>query len=155
MGILAVSVLVDAAAWYWLRARSAAVSSADKDQVVRLGTFEFNRVNPHDQRLYHGQFDVSIHLADELDAAHVRDVARQLRELQRTVTATLMRLRASDFSDPHLLRLKDRLQERLNDALGFEAIDNLLIDNLSVERLERVAPDVTSSPPESSAGGTD
>ncbi len=78
--VLALLTTADVAAWYWLHARGAAESAPDHDQALALGTFEFNRVNPRDQRLYHGQFDVTIHLFDELDAAHVREVNRQQRE---------------------------------------------------------------------------
>jgi flagellar basal body-associated protein FliL len=138
--VLALLAVANAAAWYWLHVSRAAEPAADRDQTLALGSFEFNRVNPRDQRLYHGQFDVTIHLFDELDAAQVRDVSRQRGELERTVSAALLRMRAADFTDPRLVRLKDLLQERLNDALDFEAIDNIQIDNLTVERLEHSVP---------------
>jgi hypothetical protein len=98
-----------------------------------LGTFDFNRSNARDNRAYRGQFDLSVRLADDLSPADRRRVADERPELQRVAEEALWRLRPVDFADRRLTRLKDRVQQQLNDVLGFEAIAEVVVSNFSIE----------------------
>ncbi|HKD37166.1 MAG TPA: hypothetical protein VKB78_10205 [Pirellulales bacterium] len=98
-----------------------------------LGTFDFSRSNSRENRAYRGQFDLSIRLADDLSTSDRRRIADQRPELQRAAEEALWRLRPVDFADRRLTRLKSRLQEQLNDAVGFEAIAEVVISNFTLE----------------------
>jgi hypothetical protein len=59
----------------------------------------------------------------------------------------MRRLRASDLADPRFVRLRNRFQERLNDELGFEGIDEVIVTKVP----EPSAPEQTSDPQTRSA----
>jgi flagellar basal body-associated protein FliL len=128
LAALAVAAIVaNAAAFYFLRHRSPATPPAKRDQAMVLGTFVYNRVSPRDKQVKHGQIIVTLHLAFSLDAAKFRAVHDQEKRLQDAVEDAMHRLRASDLSDPRYVRLRNRFQERLNEELGFEAIDDVIV----------------------------
>jgi len=110
-----------------------------------LGTFEYNRINPRDKQIKHGQFVVTLRLAEKLDAAKFREVHNQEKGLQAAVEEAMRRLRASDYADPRFVRLKNRFQERLNEELGFDGIEEVLVANVP----EAIEPEQTG--PEQSA----
>ena len=139
LGLLAGVAIFDLSVWWWSHRRAAEPTAAQSAELM-LGTFEFNRVNPRDGRMVQGQFDVTLRLADGLDAVARDRISKQQRPMQRAAEAALERMRAADFTDPHRLRLKDRLLDRLNETVGFDAIDEVIVENLSLERLDRPAP---------------
>jgi hypothetical protein len=109
---------------------------------IPIGTFEFSRSAGRDNRLLRGQFDLYVRLSDTLNAAEQRQFLQAERQLQQGVEETLRRLRSADFSDPHLTRLRDRVQQRLNDELGFDAVAEVLIANFKIDARQ---PPVTSA----------
>jgi hypothetical protein len=124
--------LLEAAILYWCRTRTApAAISLPKE--IPLGVFEFTRSNGRDSRIYRGQFDLFVRLADDRTSAEQRKFVERQPELQKAVEEALLRLRAADFTDPRLVRLKNRVQERLNEELGFDGITEVLISNLAIE----------------------
>jgi hypothetical protein len=128
LAALAVVVIVaNSAAFYFLRLRSHAHPPAKRSQEMVLGAFEFSRVDPRDKQLKHGQFVVTLHLVENLDAAKFREVHDQEKGLQAAVEEAMRRLRASDLADPRFVRLKNRFQERLNEELGFDGIDEVIV----------------------------
>jgi hypothetical protein len=140
--LAAVAIIANAAAFYWLRMRSPTTPPAKRSQEMVLGTFEFNRINPRDKQVRHGQFVVTLGLAANLDAAKFREVHCQEKELQAAVEETMRRLRASDFADPRFVRLKNRFQEQLNEELGFDGIDEVIVTNVP----EPTAPEQAAEP---------
>jgi hypothetical protein len=60
-------------------------------------------------------------------------VADARPQLQRAAEEALWRLRPADFADRRLTRLKNRLQQELNDALGFDAIAEIVVSNFVIE----------------------
>ena len=151
LGLLASVAIFDLSVWWWSHRRAAEPTAAQSTELT-LGTFEFNRLNPRDGRMVQGQFDVTLRLADGLDAAARDRISKQQRAMQRAAEAALERMRAADFTDPHLIRLKDRLLDRLNEALGFDAIDEVIVDNFSLERLDRPAASGPSASPPAKPG---
>ena len=105
-----------------------------------LGTFEYNRVSSHDKQAKRGQLDVTLHLAANLDAAKYREVHNREKELQAAVEDAMRHLRASDLADPRLVRLRNRFQERLNDELGFDGIDEVIVTKVP----EQTVPEQTA-----------
>jgi hypothetical protein len=65
-----------------------------------------------------------------------QSIARSLDCLDRE------RHQSVDFADRRLTRLKARLQQQLNDAVGFEAIGEIVISNFAVEAI----PIATATP---------
>jgi hypothetical protein len=132
IGLAAIALVSEAAIIFWIRSKAASPELPVTNEIV-LGTFEFNRSNGRENRAYRGQFDLSIRLAGELTPADRRRVADQRPELQRAAEEALWRLRPVDFTDRRLTRLKARLQQQLNDAVGFDAIAEILISNFTIE----------------------
>jgi hypothetical protein len=140
--------LLEAAILYWCRTRTApAAISLPKE--IPLGVFEFTRSNGRDSRVYRGQFDLFVRLADDRTSAEQRKFVQHQPELQKAVEEALLRLRAADFTDPRLVRLKNRVQERLNEELGFDGITEVLISNLTIEA--KAAPILPAAPRGSSS----
>jgi len=125
--LVAVAIVANAAAFYFLRHSSAAAAPAKRDQKMVLGAFDYNRVSPRDKQLTHGEIIVTLHLAAGLDAAKFREVHDQEKSLQAAVEEAMRRVRSSDLADSRYVRLRNRFQERLNDELGFEAIDDVIV----------------------------
>jgi hypothetical protein len=111
-----------------------------------LGEFEFSRFSPRDKQLKHGQILVTLHLAANLDAAKFRRVHDQEKDLQAAVEEAMRRMRASDFADARSMRLKNHIQERLNDELGFEGIDEVVVSSVP----DQIAPDQATAEPQGS-----
>ena len=145
LAIAAILIAVNSAAFFALRMRSHSAPPAKRNQEMVLGTFEFNRINPRDKQLKHGQFVVTLRLAENLDATKFRAVHNQEKVMQQAVEEAMRRMRASDFTDPRFIRLKNRFQERLNEELGFDGIEEVIVTNVP----EQAAPDQTA--PEQSA----
>ena len=134
IGLLAGVAMFDLGVWWWAH-RKAAESPATQSAELALGTFGFSRLNPRDGKLYEGQFDLTLRLSEGIDAEARQRAGRQLTHLQRAAEDVLQRLRAVDFTEPRLARLKDRLRDRLNDVLGSDAIEELIVDNFQIDRL--------------------
>jgi hypothetical protein len=132
VAVAAIVLVVDAVVVIWHHSKGAAPESPLSNEIA-LGTFDFNRSNARDNRAYRGQFDLSIRLADNLSPVDRRRVADERPQLQRAAEEALWRLRPVDFSDRRLTRLKDRLQQQLNDELGFEAVAEVLVSNFTIE----------------------
>jgi hypothetical protein len=126
------TLIIEAALLLWLRSRGSSPEPPVPNEIA-LGTFDFSRSNTRDNRSYRGQFDLSVRLSDDLSLADRRHVADERPQLQRAAEEALWRLRPVDFADRRLTRLRDRLQQQLNDALGFEAIAEVLVSNFTIE----------------------
>ena len=151
VGLLAGVAIFDLGVWWWAHRQAAEAPAAHSTELV-LGTFGFSRLNPRDGKLYEGQLDLTLRLVEGLDAASRQRAGRQLTHLQRAAEDALQRLRAVDFTEPRLARLKDRLRDRLNDVLGGDAIDELIVDNFQIDRLN---PTPGGSPAAKSFESTD
>jgi hypothetical protein len=107
---------------------------------IAVGRFEFNRSNSRDNRVYRGQFDLNLHPAENLNS----DARQQFLECQprfaEAVEEAIRRVRAVDFIDPRLTRLKDRIERQLNDELGFEGIGEVEISDFTIEAKPLPAP---------------
>ncbi len=125
----ALVIAANAAAFFLLRGHAPAVKPKRNLELV-LGEFEFNRMNPRDKQIKHGQILVTLHLPANLDAAKLREVHDQEQSLQGAVEDAMKRTRASDYADPRFTRLRNRLLEHLNEALGFEGIEEVAIANV-------------------------
>jgi hypothetical protein len=126
------TLIIEAAFLLWLRSRGSSPEPPAPNEIA-LGTFDFSRSNTRDNRSYRGQFDLSVRLSDDLSSSERRRVADERPQLQRAAEEALWRLRPVDFADRRLTRLKDRLQQQLNDALGFEAIAEVVVSNFMIE----------------------
>lgn len=142
--VIAVSLLLEVALVVTLHSRTpAAVPLLPKD--IAIGRFEFNRSNSRDNRVYRGQFDLALHPAENLNS----DARQQFVECQprfaAAVEEAIRRVRAVDFIDPRLTRLKDRIERQLNDELGFEGIGEVEISNFTIEAKPLPAPAAATS----------
>ena len=150
IGLLAGVAIFDLSVWWWTHHRASEPSPAGPAELM-LGSFEFSRPNPRDGKVYEGQFDLTLRLAEGLDGPARQRADRQLPRLQRAAEDVLQRLRAVDFAEPRLARLKDRLRDRLNDTFGFDAIDELIVNNFSLDRLTPAAASSLATPSAKSA----
>ncbi|HEV3418063.1 MAG TPA: hypothetical protein VG056_14655 [Pirellulales bacterium] len=141
VGAVVISFLIEGAIIYCLRLRSPNETAIVAGEIP-IGTFEFSRSGAHDNRLYRGQFDLYVRVSDDLNSAEQRQFLQAERQLQQGVEESLRRLRTADFTDPRLTRLKIRVQQRLNDELGFEGISEVLIANFKIDARQ---PPVTSA----------
>ena len=107
---------------------------------ISLGRYEFDRSSPRDKRRYHGQFDLWVRVSGDLNAAQQRTFHDAEKRLRQTTEITLRRLRVADLTDPRLMRMTDKLQESLNDELGFDGIAEVMIANFKVEAAAPPAP---------------
>jgi hypothetical protein len=148
--IAGVVIVLNAAAFFWLRHRSPAPPTAKRSQEMVLGAFEYKRVDPRDKQVQRGQIVVTLHFAEDLDARKVREIHDQEGNLQAAVEDAMRRLRASDLADPRFIRVKNRFQERLNEELGFDGIDNVI-----VAKAPEPAPQEEASDPQAPADATD
>ncbi len=147
IGVIAITFLLEGAMIYWFRIRTPPETVALAGEIP-LGTFEFNRSSPRENRLYHGRFDLFVRRSDPLEPAQQRQLAHDQQHLQQAVEETLRRMRFVDFTDPRLTRLKNRMLERLNDELGFDGIAEVLIENFKIEAAAQTAPSPISRPAE-------
>jgi hypothetical protein len=127
---MAMSLLIEAAMIYRFRVRTPNDVPAISDEIP-FGSFEFARA-ASDQRIYRGQFDLFVRLSDRLDTSQQRQFLRDQPRLQLEVEETIRRLRLADFTDLRLTRLKDRVQDRINDDLGFDAVAEVLVSNFKI-----------------------
>jgi hypothetical protein len=125
-----VSFLLEAAIIHWFCFRTPDETPVITGEIA-LGSFEFVRVSG-DKQLYRGQFDLFVNLCDRIDASRQKQFLRELPRLQQAVEETVRRLRLADFTDLRLSRLKTRVQDRLNDELGFDAVEEVLVANLKI-----------------------
>jgi hypothetical protein len=139
VGAVLVLFAVEGAVLYWFRTRAASeVASLSKE--IPLGVFEFTRSNGRESRVLRGQFDLFVRLTDELTASQQRQFVQHQPQLQKAVEEALLRLRAADFSDLRLVRLKNRVQEQLNDELGFDGIAEVLVSNFKIQAIAATIP---------------
>ncbi len=131
IGIVVAGLIAEVAIVLWLRHRVPA-DSPPLPAEVAIGTFEFNRSSSRDSRLYHGQFDVSLRPAD-LDNNQRAAVREAQRRFPKAVEEAIRRVRAADFLDPHLTRLTDRIMRQLNEELGFDGIEEVMISNFAIQ----------------------
>ena len=155
----AVAIAANAVAFYFLRVRAPAAAAQKRNLEIVLGEFEYNRVNPKDKQLKHGQFVVTLHLPAKLDAAKFRDVHDQEKTLQDAVEDAMKRFRASDYADPRFTRVRNRLLERLNEELGFEGIEEVAVASVPAPAAEQAqsnptADDQAASQPQSDERNT-
>jgi hypothetical protein len=141
VGAVLVLLVVEGAIVYWLRTRAAPVAESFPKEVP-LGVFEFTRSNGRESRVLRGQFDLFVRLTDELTASQQRQFIQHQPQLQKAVEEALLRLRAADFSDLRLVRLKNRVQEQLNDELGFDGIAEVLVSNFKIQAIAATIPPV-------------
>ncbi len=127
---VALLFLVEAAMIYWFRVRTPHDAPLITGEIA-LGSFEFARPGG-DNQIYRGQFDLFVRLADRLDTSQQQQFLREPQRLQQAVEETLRRLRLADFTELRLTRLKTRVQDRLNDELGFEAVEEVLVANFKM-----------------------
>jgi hypothetical protein len=127
---LAILLLIDAAVIYWLRMRTRDETPVIAGEIA-FGSFEFTR-SSGENRVYRGQFDLFIRLSDRLDAREQKQFVREQARLQQAVEETIRRLRLADFTDLRLTRLKNRVQDCLNDELDFEAVEEVLVANFKI-----------------------
>jgi flagellar basal body-associated protein FliL len=139
IGALLVVFVVEGAILYWFRTR-AAPDAASLPKEIPLGVFEFTRSNGRESRVLRGQFDLFVRMTDELTASQQRQFVQHQPQLQKAVEEALLRLRAADFSDLRLVRLKNRVQEQLNDELGFDGIAEVLISNFKIQATAATIP---------------
>jgi hypothetical protein len=102
-------------------------------RTVPLGRFEFTRPAARDKSACHGQFDVSVELADGLTTVQRRQVTEAVPGLQQAVEEVLHRARVADFADSRLFRLRNQMLARLNDALGFDGIAEVNVANFHLD----------------------
>ncbi len=131
-----ISLLLEAAVIYWFRVRTPDDAPMITGEVA-LGSFEFTR-SGGDNQIYRGQFDLFVRLADRLDASQQQQFVREEQRLQQAVEETVRRLRLADFTELRLTRLKDRVQDRLNDELGFNGVEEVLIANFKIAACESI-----------------
>ncbi|HEX3996934.1 MAG TPA: hypothetical protein VHX65_00100 [Pirellulales bacterium] len=136
----AVVIAINLGAFYFLRVRAPAPKPAKPNLQMVLGAFEYNRVNPRDKQLKHGQFTVTLHLAKKLDPARFREIHDREKDLQAAIEDSMRLTRASDFADPRFIRLKSRFQERLNEELGFDGIDEVMVANVPEPAMQAADP---------------
>jgi hypothetical protein len=139
VGAVLMLFVVEGAIVFWLRTRVAPVAESLPKEIP-LGVFEFTRSNGRESRVLRGQFDLFIRLTDELTASQQRQFIQHQPQLQKAVEEALLRLRAADFSDLRLVRLKNRVQEQLNDELGFDGIAEVLISNFKIQSIAATIP---------------
>ncbi len=156
LGLIGFTLLLNGGAYYWFRLRNAESPPPTVSRDLALGTFEYSRFDPSENRFQRGQFDLSLRIIENLSPAHAGQLEHQEQRLQQAVEDTLRHMRAVDFTEPHLIRLRNRIEQRLNDELGFDWIEEVEISNQLVERLR---PEKPSEPrgqtarPDSSTGG--
>jgi hypothetical protein len=146
IGLAAVSLLSHTAAFYWFRLRKPEPPPV-MSREMPLGTYEFSRFSSRENHLNRGQFDIFLRLADHLSTSQWRQIEREEHQLQQAAEEALRRLRSADFNDPHFVRLKDHIQERLNDELGFEGVAEVIVSNLTAERAAQDKPPTPSDAP--------
>jgi hypothetical protein len=134
---VAISLLLEAAIIYWVRGRTAADAPLVAGEIP-LGSFEFSRTGGANQKVYRGQFDLFVRLSDQLDASQQQQFLREQPRLQQAAEETVRRLRLADFTDYRLSRLKARVEERLNDELGFPVVSEVLIANFKISAFQPV-----------------
>lgn len=137
----AVALAANLAAFCFLRLGSSASKSTKRNLELVLGAFEYNRVNPHDKQMKHGEIVVTLHLATKLDTAKYRQIQDRQTDLQAAVEEAMRRMRASDLADPRFVRLKNRVLEQLNEELGFDGIEEVSISNMPEPASNQAPPD--------------
>jgi flagellar basal body-associated protein FliL len=143
-----VLLVVEGAIVYWLRTRAAPiVESLPKE--IPLGAFEFTRSKGRESRVLRGQFDLFVRLTDDLTTTQQGQFIQHQPQLQKAVEEALLRLRAADFSDLRLARLKNRVQEQLNDELGFDGVAEVLISNFKIQAIAATIPPDAPREPDS------
>jgi hypothetical protein len=148
---LAIILLLDATIIYWFRFRTADDAPAVSREIA-LGSFEFARSNG-EQQIYRGQFDLFVRLSDRLDRSQRRQFLREQPRLQKAVEETLRHLRLADFTDLRLTRLKNRVQERLDDEFGFDAVEEVLIADFKIAAFRLISKQ-TQQPASPSVDGS-
>jgi hypothetical protein len=150
---VAISFLLETAIIYWFRMRSPQEAAIVVEEIP-LGSFDFSRSGDRDKPVYRGQFDLFVRLSDRLESSDRQQFMREQPRLQQAVEDTLRRLRLADFTDLRLSRLKSRVQERLNDELGFDAVTEVLVSNFKINAfrpIQQPAPKSDSPTGDSSA----
>jgi hypothetical protein len=147
---VAISFLLEAAIIYWFRGRTPSDAPLVAGEIP-LGSFEFSRTGGANQKVYRGQFDLFVRLSDQLDASQQQQFLREQPRLQQVVEETVRRLRLADFTDYRLSRLKARVEERLNDELGFTVVSEVLIANFKISAFQPIR----SAAPPSAAPSSD
>jgi hypothetical protein len=102
-------------------------------RTLSLGRFEFSRPAARDKAPLHGSLDVSLQLVDDLTSAERRKITDAAAALQQTADECLRRARVADFADARLFRLRNQVQDRLNEALGFEAVAEVNVANFHLD----------------------
>jgi len=148
LGLGAASLLIQGGAYYWFHKRTAEAPPA-VGREMKLGSFEYGRFNTREKQFQRGRFDLSVRLVENLGTSQRRQLEHQEQRFQQAVEETMRRARAADFNDPRFIRLRNHIQQRLNDELGFDWADEVMVNNPMVERPKDEA---AASPADPAAG---
>jgi len=127
--VAAVAIAANLVAFYFLRLRYSPPPSQQPNLEMPLGAFDYIRMNPRDKQVKRGQILVTLRLSAKLDAKKLRNVHDQETDLRAAVEDAMRRVRASDLADMRFTRLRNRLLERLNEQLGIDGIEEVVVKN--------------------------
>ena len=122
---------------FWYIGHLLVKDRADEPHEISLGTYEYVGDHRPQSSIAEASFDLHISLVDELDeAARTRLKARRFK-VEQDIEQLLRQAHEADFEDPTLAELKRQLQELINQSLEMQAVSEVIITNLSVDRVER------------------
>ncbi len=108
---------------------------SDPGSEVSLGEFQFIRKSTDDSPIAQAEFNLHISLLSELGPTAQALLRRHKFRVQQDVEQLLRQANPDDFEDPKLTELKRQLQETINRTLEKRVIAEVIITDLSVERV--------------------
>jgi hypothetical protein len=115
---------------------------------VTLGEFEFEGEPLPGNTVRHAAFRLHVRLLDGA-AYHGRALLYDKQhKLQQEIEQLLRQAHGADFEDPTLLELKRQFQAIVNKTLGERVVDEVIITDLSLERVAAAPVVPVSSAPE-------
>lgn len=153
--ILAVSVIAHGVGFiYYTKLRQIIVQSPE----VGLGEFEFENFDSRLSPVTRATFSLHISLLTDIEPkARTRLYTRRFR-VQQGIEQLLRDSQGGDFEHPKLAGLKERIQEQINETLDMRAIEEVIVTDLVVVRVEKgrgPAPTGNAAASRSQAGNND
>jgi flagellar basal body-associated protein FliL len=103
---------------------------------VSLGEFRFVGDHVPGSRLNEAKFKLHISLLSNVDSLGRWLLQTNRYRVQQDIEELLRKAHAGDFEDPSLADLKRQLQETINKTLGNRVIDEVIITDLLLDRVE-------------------